>query len=120
MKNRILMLAFLVLSVLITSCAGYKDYKGASVLIKLNEESVIRMQTDTNKAYSWIVSNISDPDIAKYTGKEFVSEESNAYMRTQIIKIKGLKKGKTIITLNYVKEGDLLVKKSRTYNVTVY
>ncbi|MCC7157995.1 MAG: protease inhibitor I42 family protein [Ignavibacteria bacterium] len=120
MKNKITVLAALILTIVLYNCAGYQDYGGTSILVKLNEETAIKLEADTSKGYSWIVSNISDRDIAKYTGKEYIPGENGKNLPMQVIKIKGLKKGKAIISLNYVKKDDLLVKKSRTFNLTVY
>jgi len=80
----------------------------------------VTMEADTHQGYDWVVSSSSNSSIAKYEGKENNYGEKNTDLTKQVIKFKGLKKGKTIITLNYVKQGDMLAKKTRTVNITVY
>lgn len=82
--------------------------------------SSVKLSADTYNKFDWVVASNSDPTIAKYEGKDNQFGEKNTDMTTQVLKFKGLKKGKTIVTLNYVKLGDLLAKKSRTINITVY
>jgi PBP1b-binding outer membrane lipoprotein LpoB len=107
----------------LSSCSGLKDienYKGENLSMSVGDTSSVNMTADTHNGYDWIVSANSDPSIAKYTGKENLAGEKVTDKTTQVIKFKGLKKGKTIITLNYVKKGDMLAKQTRTLNITVY
>lgn len=110
-------------TVLFSSCSGLKDiegYKGENISMGVGEISSVNMIADTYNKYDWVVSANSDPTIAKYEGKDNQFGEKNTDPTTQVLKFKGLKKGKTIITLNYVKLGDILAKKTRTVNITVY
>jgi PBP1b-binding outer membrane lipoprotein LpoB len=107
----------------LSSCSGLKDienYKGENLSISVGDTASVSMTADTHNGYDWIVAANSDPSIAKYTGKENLDGEKVTDKTTQVIKFKGLKKGKTIITLNYVKKGDMLAKQTRTLNITVY
>ncbi len=119
--------AYLILIIitfsLLTSCSGLKDiegYKGENISMGVGDISSVKLSADTYNKFDWVVASNSDPTIAKYDGKDNQFGEKNTDMTTQVLKFKGLKKGKTIITLNYIKLGDLLAKKSRTINITVY
>lgn len=120
MKKILFSASTIILAFLIASCSGIPNYTGESLSIKSGEISSVKMETDTYHGFDWIVASNSDPSVAKYEGKENKFGEKNTDMTTQLLKFKGLKKGKTIITLNYVKQGDLLAKKSRTINIIVY
>ncbi|HMT12333.1 MAG TPA: hypothetical protein PKA39_12005, partial [Ignavibacteria bacterium] len=61
-----------------------------------------------------------DQTIVKYEGKENKFGEKNTDLTTQLIKFKGLKKGKTIVTLNYIKQGESIPKKTRKLVIRVY
>lgn len=111
---------FLLFSILFLSCSGYQDYKGDKLLISKGNSSSVKMSADTYKGYEWIVASNSDPSVAVFEEKENVYGEKNTDMTEQILKFKGLKKGKTIITLNYIKHGDFIAKKTRTINISVY
>lgn len=75
---------------------------------------------DTYQGYEWVVSTITDPSIMKYEGKEFEYGEKNTDLSVQKIKFKGLKKGKTTVTLQYIKQGDMVPKKTKTITIKVY
>lgn len=123
MNSKIILLALSIPLFLFTSCSGLKDienYKGENISMSVGEFASVTMEADTHQGYDWVVSSSSNSSIAKYEGKENKYGEKNTDMTKQVIKFKGLKKGKTIITLNYVKQGDMLAKKTRTVNITVY
>ena len=123
MKSKIILFAIFVTIVLISSCSGFKEienYKGENISMGVGDTASVKMEADTYSGYDWVVSSNSNSSIAKYDGKDNLSGEKNTDPVTQVIKFKGLKKGKTIITLNYVKKGDLIAKKTRTVNITVY
>lgn len=86
----------------------------------VGDSASVKMEADTYNGYDWVVSSNSNSAVAKYAGKEDLPGEKNTDPVKQVIKFKGLKKGKTIITLNYVKKGDILAHKTRTVNITVY
>jgi len=119
-----LILFFLFSTVLIfSSCSSLKDienYKGESITIAVGEIGSVTMEADTYQGYDWVVSSSSNSAIAKYEGTDNQHGAKNTDLTKQVIKFKGLKKGKTSITLNYVKKGDMLAKKTRTVNITVY
>jgi len=119
-----LILFFLFSTVLIfSSCSSLKDienYKGESITIAVGEIGSVTMEADTYQGYDWVVSSSSNSAIAKYEGTDNQHGAKNTDPTKQVIKFKGLKKGKTSITLNYVKKGDMLAKKTRTVNITVY
>lgn len=105
------------------SCSSLKDienYKGESITIAVGEIGSVTMEADTYQGYDWVVSSSSNSVIAKYEGTDNQHGAKNTDPTKQVIKFKGLKKGKTSITLNYVKKGDMLAKKTRTVNITVY
>ncbi len=113
----------LFLTFFFSSCSGLKEienYKGENLSMSVGDTSSVKMIADTYRGYEWIVTANSDPIVAKYAGKEDQAGEKITDKTTQVIRFKGLKKGKTIITLNYVKKGDMLAKQSRTINITVY
>lgn len=114
----------LFLSVLfISSCSGLKDienYKGENISMGVGDTASVKMEAETFQGYDWVVTSNSNSAVAKYEGKDNLPGEKSTDPVTQVIKFKGLKKGKTIITLNYVKKGDMLAKKTRTVNITVY
>lgn len=123
MKKIFLLHLIIATAVFISSCSGLKEienYKGENISMGVGEYSVVKMPADTKAGYDWNISANSDPTIAKYESREKLSGENNSSGDTLLIKFKGLKKGKTIITLNYVKKGDFLAKKTRTVNITVY
>lgn len=122
MKSKVILSTLFISIIFLSSCSGLKDiedYKGENLSMSVGEISSINMFADTQQGYDWIAASNSNPTIAKYDGKENQFGEKNTDKTTQVIKFKGLKKGKTIITLNYVKQGDMLVKQSRTINITV-
>lgn len=108
------------LSFFLASCSGYQNYKGDNLVISAGNTASINMTADTFGGYDWIVASNSDETIAVFEGKETVNGEKKSDPSEQILKFKGLKKGKTIITLNYVKKGDLIAHKTRTINISVY
>lgn len=108
------------LSFFIISCSGYQDYKGDNIVISKGNTASISMSADTYQGYDWIVASNTDATIAVFDGKENKYGEKNTDFTEQVIKFKGLKKGKTIITLNYIKQGDFIAHKTRTINITVY
>lgn len=113
----------ILLSIIFVSCSGIKgleNYKGENIAMAVGDTASVKMDADTYQGYEWVVSANSDPTIAKYEGKTNILGEKNTDLTVQVIKFKGLKKGKTIVTLNYVKQGDLLAKKTRTVNIAVY
>jgi predicted secreted protein len=119
-----LILFFLFSTVLFfSSCSSLKDienYKGENITMSVGEIGSVTMEADTYQGYDWVVSSSSNSAIAKYEGKDNQYGEKNTDPTKQVIKFKGLKKGKTSITLNYIKQGDMLAKKTRTVNITVY
>ncbi|MEO8512870.1 MAG: protease inhibitor I42 family protein [Ignavibacteria bacterium] len=120
---KVLSSTIFICTVFLSACSGLKDienYKGDNLSMGVNDTSSVSMTADTQNGYDWIVASNSDPTVARYTGKENLAGTNSTDKTTQVIKFKGLKKGKTIITLNYVKKGDLLAKQSRTLNITVY
>lgn len=123
MKSKIILFALFVTLLLISSCSGIKEienYKGENIAMAVDDSASVKMEADTYNGYDWVVSSNSNSAVAKYVGKDNLSGEKNTDPVTQVIKFKGLKKGKTIITLNYIKKGDLIAKKTRTVNITVY
>lgn len=123
MKSKILLYSIFVALLFISSCSGFKEienYKGENISMGVGDTASVKMEADTYSGYDWVVSSNSNSSVAKYEGKDNLPGEKNTDPVTQIIKFKGLKKGKTIITLNYVKKGDMLAKKTRTVNITVY
>ncbi len=123
MKSKIILFAVFLTVLFFSSCSGLKDledYKGENISMGVGDTASVKMEADTYNGYDWVVSSNSNSAVAKYIGKENQPDEKNTDPVNQVIKFKGLKKGKTIITLNYVKKGDLLAKKTRTVNITVY
>lgn len=123
MKSKIILFAVFLTVLFFSSCSGLKDledYKGENISMGVGDTASVKMVADTYQGYDWVVSSNSNSAAAKYEGKYNLTGEKNTDPVTQVIKFKGLKKGKTIITLNYVKKGDLLAKKTRTVNITVY
>lgn len=123
MKSILILFAVVVTVCFISSCSGLKDiedYKGENISMGVGDTASVKMEAETFQGYEWVVSSNSNSKVAKYEGKNNLSGEKNTGPVTQVIKFKGLKKGKTIITLNYVKKGDLIAKKTRTVNITVY
>jgi predicted secreted protein len=109
-----------LLAVIFVSCSGIPEYTGDTMTLKTGEEGVLKLDADTKSGYDWVIGSNSDPAVATMSGKENTLPEKTTSKNTQVIKIKGLKKGKTIFTFNLVKKNDVLVKKTRTLNVTVY
>ncbi len=123
MKTKLYIASLLFISLYISSCSGIKDiqdYKGENISMGAGDTASVSMLADTKNGYDWIVASNSDPTIAKYDSKQNIFGEKTTDKTTQLIKFKGLKKGKTIVTLNYIKQGDMLAKQSRTINITVY
>jgi predicted secreted protein len=123
MKSKIILFAIFVTVFFISSCSGLKDienYKGDNISMGVGDTASVKMEAETFQGYDWVVSSNSNSAVAKYEGKDNQPGVKNTDPVTQVIKFKGLKKGKTIITLNYVKKGDLIAKKTRTVNITVY
>lgn len=122
MNTKIFFSIIILIAIFVSSCSSIKEienYKGDNISIGVGDTSSVNMDSDTQSGYDWIISANSDPSIAKFSGKENINTE-NKRKTVQVLRFKGLKKGKTIITLNYVKKGDMLVKKTRTLNITVY
>lgn len=117
MRNWILLL---FAALLFASCSAIPEYTGDSMTIKAGEEGMIKLPADTKAGYDWIIGSISNPGIAEMSEKQNTQPEKTSSENTQVIRIKGLKKGKTIFTFNLIKKNDVIVKKSRTLNVTVY
>ncbi|NOS85025.1 MAG: protease inhibitor I42 family protein [Ignavibacteria bacterium] len=123
MKSKIILFAIFVTMIFISSCSGLKDienYKGENISMGVGDTASVKMEADTYQGYDWVVSSNTNSAVAKYDGKDNLPGKKNTDPAIQVIKFKGLKKGKTIITLNYVKKGDLIAKKTRTINITVY
>ncbi|HWA06034.1 MAG TPA: protease inhibitor I42 family protein [Ignavibacteria bacterium] len=123
MKSIIFLFAVFVSLSFISSCSGLKDienYKGENISMAVGDIASVKMEADTYSGYDWVVASNSNSAVAKYEGKDTKFGEKNTDLSTQIIKFKGLKKGKTIVTLNYIKQGDMIAKKTRTVNITVY
>jgi len=123
MNSKITVFSLFLSLILISSCSGLKDiedYKGENISMGVGDTASVKMLAETFQGYDWVVSSNSNSAVAKYEGKDNLSGEKNTDPVIQVIKFKGLKKGKTIITLNYVKKGDLIAKKTRTVNITVY
>ncbi len=123
MKSIIILFAVFVSLLFISSCSGLKDienYKGENISMAVGDIASVKMEADTYSGYDWVVASNSNSAVAKYEGKDIKFGEKNTDLSTQIIKFKGLKKGKTIVTLNYIKQGDMIAKKTRTVNITVY
>ena len=123
MKKLSIIVPLFIISFVLVSCSGIKEienYKGENISMGIGEFSSVKMNADTKGGYSWVVSGNSDPKIASYENTEKISAENSSSQDTVFIKFKGLKKGKTIITLNYVKKGDFIAHKTRTVNITVY
>lgn len=123
MKSKIFLFAVFVTVLFISSCSGFKEienYKGENISMGVGDTASVKMEADTYSGYDWVVSSNTNSSVAKYESKDNLPGEKNTDPVTQVIKFKGLKKGKTIITLNYVKKGDMLAKKTRTVNITVY
>ncbi len=107
-------------ALLIASCSAIPEYTGETMTLKAGEEGILKLSADTKGGYDWVIGSISDPGVAEMSEKTNTEPANTTSNNTQVIKIKGLKKGKTIFTFNLVKKNDVLVKKSRTVNVTVY
>lgn len=123
MKTKLYLASIIFISIFIVSCSGIKDiqdYKGENISMGVGDTASVSMLADTKNGYDWIVASNSSPTIAKYNGKDNQYAEKTTDKTTQLIKFKGLKKGKTIVTLNYIKQGDMLAKQSRTINIMVY
>lgn len=105
------------------SCSGLKDienYKGDNISMGVGEFASLKLKAETTDGYDWVVSSNSDGTVAKFESKENIAGENGPSDDSVVIKFKGLKKGKTIVTLNCVKKGDFIAKKTRTVNITVY
>ncbi len=105
------------------SCSGLKDienYKGDNISMGVGEFASLKLKAETTDGYDWVVSSNSDGTVAKFESKENIAGENGPSGDSVVIKFKGLKKGKTIVTLNCVKKGDFIAKKTRTVNITVY
>lgn len=103
------------------SCAGYQNYTGENLVINAGDTASVNYSADTFHGYEWVVTSNSDPAVAKYLNVTNIPETgNNTDPVKQVIKFKGLKKGKTIVTLNYIKNGEMIAKKTRTVNITVY
>lgn len=112
-----------ILIIFISSCSGLKDpenFEDSDLSIKAGDTSSVKMYANTLKGYAWVVSSNSDPDIAEYKATFIQLPLISSDQTTQSIRFKGLKKGKTIITLNYVKNGELQINQTRTIKLTVY
>lgn len=123
MKSKVFLPVLFLIVLYISACSGLKDienYKGENISMGVGDSASVKMEADTYNGYDWVVSSNSNSAVAKYAGKEDLPGEKNTDPVKQVIKFKGLKKGKTIITLNYVKKGDILAHKTRTVNITVY
>ncbi len=103
-----------------SSCAGYQDLTGESLVIKTGDTASVKYTADAFHGYEWVVSSNSDRSIAKFIGITNIPGSNNNDNITQVFNFKGLKKGKTIVTLNYIKKNDIIAKKSRTLNITVF
>ena len=95
-------------------------YCGDFLFIDKGETEEYEISADTYQGYEWIVSTMSDPTIVKYDGKEFEYGEKNTDLSVQKIKFKGIKKGKTTVTLQYMKQGDMVPKKTKIITIKVY
>ncbi|HAX50244.1 MAG TPA: hypothetical protein PK605_04380 [Ignavibacteria bacterium] len=123
MRSKLILIFLFLTALFFSSCSSLKEienYAGENISMGVGGFASVTMEADTHQGYDWVVSSSSNSLIAKYEGKENNYGEKNTDLTKQVIKFKGLKKGKTIITLNYVKQGDMLAKKTRTVNITVY
>ncbi len=123
MKLKLLLSAIFIISVFFSSCSGLKDlenYEGQNLSMGVGDTSSVKMYANTLQGYGWVVTANSDPTVAVYEATFIQLPKVSSDQTTQAIRFKGLKKGKTIITLNYVKKGDMLAKQSRTLNILVY
>ncbi len=93
---------------------------GDILFIDKGDTEALELDADTYQGYEWIISANTDPTIAKYEGKEFEYGEKNTDLSVQKLKFKGLKKGKTTITLQYIKQGEQLPKKTKTVVIRVF
>ncbi len=123
MKMKLPLSIVFITIIFLSSCSGLKDlenYKGDNLSMSVGDTSSVKMYANTLQGYGWVVTANSDPTIAVYEATFIQLPKVSSDQTTQAIRFKGLKKGKTIITLNYVKKGDLLAKQSRTLNILVY
>jgi len=95
-------------------------YSGDNLFIDKGETESFELSADTYQGYEWVIASSSDPTIAKYEGKEFEYGEKNTDLSVQKLKFRGLKKGKTVVTLQYIKQGDMVPKKTKTVTIRVY
>lgn len=112
----------IALMLLLAAAYGFKlpAELGSYLVIEVGETEVLELDADTYNGYEWIVSKIDDPTLIKYEGKEFEYGDKNTDLSVQKMKFKGLKKGRTNMKLDYIKQGEQLPKKSKTIKVSVY
>ncbi len=118
--RKLIEISVLSFILLIFAAFSYPQKTGDYLFIDKGEIEAIELDADTYQGYEWIVSATSDPTIVKYEGKEFEYGEKNTDLSVQKIKFKGLKKGKTTVTLQYIKQGEMVPKKTKTITIKVY
>lgn len=119
MKKHIILPLSLVLFLFFT-VISFSGTGGDYLFIDKGDTEELELDADTYQGYEWIVSGNSDQTIVKYEGKEFEYGSKNTDLSVQKLKFKGLKKGKTTITLQYIKQGEQLPKKTKTVIVRVF
>ena len=88
--------------------------------ITLNNEGTIKLKTNAGIPYTWKYE-IEDEEIVKYIGKkEKIKHKNMTGSETELYyKFKGLKKGETIVTFNFVNFVDNKAEKTEKYKVKV-
>jgi len=120
MKIRILR-TLLISSFMMLFLAAHSNVLADDYLfIDVDDTKTYKIDADTYQGYDWVIASMTDQTIVKYEGKENKFGEKNTDLTTQLIKFKGLKKGKTIVTFNYMKQGESLPKKTRKLTIRVY
>lgn len=120
MNNRMYRSLLIICFTMLISAAYSNLLADDYLFIDVDDTKVYKIDADTYQGYDWIIASMTDQTIAKYEGKENKFGEKNTDLTTQLIKFKGLKKGKTIVTLNYIKQGESLPRKTRKLIIRVY
>jgi hypothetical protein len=119
MKKHILLPLSLALFLVFTAYT-ISGTGGDYLFIDKGDTEELELDADTYNGYEWVISGSTDETIVKYEGKEFEYGSKNTDLSVQKLKFKGLKKGKTTITLQYIKQGEQLPKKTKTVKIQVF
>ena len=120
MNNNISRILLAICLTMLISAAYSEVLADDYLFIDVDDTEVYKIDADTYQGYDWVIASMTDQTIVKYEGKENKFGEKNTDLTTQLIKFKGLKKGKTIVTLNYIKQGESIPKKTRKLVIRVY